>query len=97
MTEVNNNNESTKSEEEEMENRRSRVRVWVTYWAATFLFVGGSVFIALLIWTGKLNEALTLFGTILPVSAAIIAYWFGGRGAEKKQEQQGEPSNKYKK
>ena len=65
------------------EDRKSKVRVRITYAAAMFLFFGGALFIVFLIWTRKLSEAMTLFQTILPVAAAIISFWFAGRGASK--------------
>ena len=61
------------------EDRKSWVRVVVTYGAAAFLFIGGPIFIAFLIWTGRRDDAIALFNTILPVSAAIISFWFAGR------------------
>lgn len=68
----------------EIEKRRSEVRIRTTYAAVAFLFGGGSIFILFLIWTRKLPEALNLFQTILPVSAAIISFWFAGRGGKPK-------------
>lgn len=59
--------------------RKSRVRIIVTYSAAAFLFGGGAIFIAFFVWTGDRGNAVTVFNTILPVSAAIISYWFAGR------------------
>ena len=75
------NNQST--EKEKREDRKSRVRVYVTYIAALFLFLGGAVFIAFLIWTGELDAALSLFQAVLPVSAAVISFWFAGRSNPK--------------
>ena len=64
--------------------RKSRVRVMVTYGAALFLFLGGAIFIAFLVWTQRRDEAITLFNTILPVAASILAYWFAGRSNKPK-------------
>ena len=64
---------------EERESRKSRVRVVVTYGAAGFLFLGGPLLILVLLCMGKSTEAANLFTAILPVSAAIISYWFAGR------------------
>ena len=64
--------------------RKSRVRIIVTYLAAIFLFVGGPILIAFFVWTQDRPNALTLFNTILPVSAAIISYWFAGRSNKPK-------------
>ena len=64
--------------------RKSRVRVIVTYGAALFLFLGGAIFIAFLVWTQRRDEAITLFNTILPVAASILAFWFAGRSNQPK-------------
>ena len=81
------------SSEEIREARKSLVRVVVTYVAAGFLFIGGTIFIAFLIWTNQRDEAITLFNTILPVSAAIVSYWFAGRGSQPKQGNNGQPGS----
>lgn len=64
---------------EKRESRRSQVRVWVTYGAAAFLFVGGPILIGILLCRSSYDEAKELFLTILPVSAAVISFWFAGR------------------
>ena len=81
------------STEETREARKSLVRVVVTYGAAGFLFIGGTFFILFLIWTGQRTDAIALFNTILPVSAAIVSYWFAGRGNQPKQGNNGQPSS----
>ena len=78
-----NQNGQAQSPDPEVEKWRSKVRIRTTYAAVAFLFGGGSIFIAFLIWTRKLPEAINLFQTILPVSAAIISFWFAGRGGKK--------------
>jgi len=62
-----------------MEKARSSVRILVTYVAAGFLFLGGTLFICSLLWKGKTDEAISLFTSILPVASSIIAFWFGTR------------------
>ncbi len=74
------------NETERQEIRKSKVRVYVTYMATSFLFGGGALFILFLIIWKKHDEAISMFQTILPVSSAIISYWFATRGAEKKSE-----------
>lgn len=75
-----------------MKERKSLVRVVVTYCAAFFLFFAGPGFIIFLIWTGQRAEAINLFGTILPVSAAIVSFWFAGRaGGSQHQGDQTQP------
>lgn len=59
--------------------RRSHVRIAITYVAAGFLFLGGYGMVVYLLACGKIDEAKSLFLSILPVSAAVISFWYGGR------------------
>ena len=66
-----------------VEQRRSRVRVVVTYLAAAYIFVGSGGLIAAL-WIeglpdGKFTIAKDVFAMVMPVAAGIIAYWFASR------------------
>ena len=61
--------------------RRSRVRVRITNYAAIFLFGGGTVLIGVMVALEQLDAARQIFTTILPISASIIAYWFGNRSS----------------
>ena len=79
---------------ERKEVNRSRVRIWVTYLAAFYLFIGGPIFCYFLFNQSTntegntlpgVNDAKDLFMTILPISSGILAYWFAARGAEKKE------------
>lgn len=74
----------TSSKAEEREARRSRVRIWVTYGAALFLFAGGASLTGLFMLVGLYAEAKDLFMTILPVSAAVVSYWFATRSQNAK-------------
>lgn len=58
---------------------RSSVRISVTYAAAGFLFIGGTLLITYLLFSGKTDKAVSLFMAIMPVTASIIAFWFGNR------------------
>ena len=63
--------------------RRSLVRVWVTRWAAVYIFGGSAVLIAAL-WIDVLDEAKLqiakdVFLTVLPVATGVVSYWFAGR------------------
>ena len=66
-------------EKESRETRKSAVRVLVTYIAASFLFVVGAGFVAALLILGQIEDAKNVFLSILPVSAAVITFWFAGR------------------
>ncbi len=65
--------------EKKKEFRKSWVRVVVTYAAMAFLFAGGPLLIIVFIVQDKSDIAFNVFNAILPVSAAIISYWFAGR------------------
>ena len=69
-------------EQAKRDTRRSAVRVRVTYLAAGFLFVAGAAIVGYLLAVGKTDEAKDLFLAILPVSAAIVTYWFATRRGE---------------
>ena len=64
---------------EARDTRKSAVRVLVTYIAAGFLFVVGAGFIGALFAIGEVEDAKNVFLAILPVSAAVITFWFAGR------------------
>lgn len=69
--------------EERRLDRRSRVRVWVTYWAAFYIFVGSAVLIALIL-TGDLKDdnfdnVRELFTLVLPIATGVVTYWFATR------------------
>ena len=66
--------------------RRSNVRVRVTYAAAFFLFVMGPILIVLLLWYDKPRLAIDLFLSILPISSAVVSYWFATRSTEAKPD-----------
>lgn len=86
--------------------RRSRVRVVVTYVAAAFLFGGGAIFIAILLFPDKVGfqvpdenggisvdsliEAKHLFTALLPIASSIVAFWFAGRFSHKPRNQTGD-------
>ena len=79
------NNDALKKQ---LEKNRSRVRIWITYAAAAFLFIGGPLLIAAFFYCGDAcgsdgstgrTTAKDLFLTILPVASSIVAYWFAGR------------------
>ena len=71
------------SEAEKRESRRSSVRVWVTYGAATFLFGGGIGLVAACLFMGDPDKAKDVFMAILPISTAVVTYWFANRASNK--------------
>ncbi len=67
-----------------IEERKSRVRVFVTRTAALYVFLGSAGLIAAL-WVDPLDDtklqiAKDVFMTVLPVATGVITYWFASRG-----------------
>ena len=69
--------------EEQRQNRRSAVRVIVTYVATGFLFVVGAALVGYFIATGDKDDGKDIFLAILPIASAVITYWFAARQSEK--------------
>ena len=67
-------------ESEKRESRRSMVRVYVTYARRHIPVRRRGNLIATLFFHGKADEAKDLFLAIMPVSAAVISYWFATAG-----------------
>lgn len=78
--------------EDKIKLRRSRVRMWVTYGAAWFLFGGGALFVGYLAWypvtavpDGQVNNLATakeIFFVLVPIATSIVTYWFAARQSE---------------
>ena len=74
-----------------IEERKSRVRVWVTKAAAMWVFLGSAVLVAAL-WieqldANKLQAAKDIYMTVLPVATGVITYWFASRGISSKDSE----------
>lgn len=65
----------------DLQRTRSMVRVQITILASWFLFVGGALLIGFFLYAKDYPMAKDMFVAIMPVSASIIAFWFGGRGS----------------
>ena len=74
--------------EERRQDRRSKVRVIVTYWAALYIFAGAVALIALALWGNltkdNFNIVREIYTMALPIATGVITYWFATR-------QQGQP------
>ncbi len=71
------------SVEERRDDRRSRVRVAVTYWAAAYIFGGSAILIVLALF-GSLTDAKfsiirEVFTMVLPIATGVVTYWFATR------------------
>ena len=79
---------------EQIEMRRSKVRIWVTYSAALYVFLGSLVLILAFAIAGAEGTGLTLakevFTMVLPIATGIITYWFASRKPDDASAAQGE-------
>ncbi len=70
---------------EKREERKSKVRVLLTYLAAFFLFGISLVLIIWFMWVKDYDKATAAFGTVIPTTTFIIGYWFAKRSGERKE------------
>ena len=74
---------------------KSRVRIWVTHFAAAFVFGGGGLLVLALgagwVSAGDANVSAMkeVFMTVLPIATGVITYWFADRAASKHRLQEG--------
>ena len=70
-----------------IENRRSLVRVVVTYGATLYLF-GGILALVFVVGvdSSSFDKARDLYMVGAPVASGVIGYWFATRSAKKKDD-----------
>ena len=82
--------------EERRVDRKSRVRVGVTYWAAFYIFGGSAVLIGLalaeVLDEGNFDKVREIFTMVLPIATGIVTYWFATRQQGKPEEPSGTDS-----
>lgn len=61
--------------------RKSKVRVCVTYGMTGAYIVGALGLITWLMWQEETELAIGIFSGVASTTTAIIAFWFGSRGA----------------
>ena len=67
------------------ETPRTKVRIYITHFAAAFAFLGGAVLVGLcfvsewMVPIERVELAFNIFQTVLVLSGTIIGYWFGQR------------------
>ena len=83
---------NTQTEEQRLEDRKSKVRVRLTYAAAGFLFGIGLLLVGWFMYRGDADKALTVFSTVLPTTTFIIGYWFAKRSGERPASRNGDGS-----
>lgn len=75
--------------DERIQNRRSKVRAWISALAMIFVFVGGFGMIAfLLLIDDDIDSALNVFNIVFPVATGVIGYWFAEATSPKNQPPQ---------
>ena len=67
--------------------RKSKVRVYVTYGMTGAYIVGALGLITWLMWQKETELALGIFSGVASTTTAIIAFWFGSRGASPGSQQ----------
>ena len=80
---------NTQTEEQRREERKSKVRVRLTYAAAGFLFGIGLLLVGWFMYRDDVDKALTVFSTVLPTTTFIIGYWFAKRSGESSPSRNG--------
>ena len=90
----NKNTETAELIEAKQRRMKSQVRVWITYLAAAFVFLGGALMIYAF-GAGWVEDNTTnatamkdIFMTILPVATGVITYWFADRTASKARDKE---------
>ena len=68
-----------------METPRTKVRIYVTHFAAAYAFLGGTILVALCfvrelaVSTDRIELAFNIFQSVLTLAGTVIGYWFGQR------------------
>lgn len=73
------------SMKEKREERKSNVRVLLTYAAALFLFGISLLLIVWFMYIADYDKATAAFGTVVPTTTFIIGYWFAKRSGERQE------------
>lgn len=70
--------------------RKSNVRIWITYGAGTYIFVGSLFLIVyVLVFNGDTDSedfkaVKDIFMLVFPIATGIITYWFSTRSNQQK-------------
>lgn len=76
-------NTKTMTVEERRVDRKSRVRVWITYFAAFYIFGGAIALIGLalaeILDDKNFDKVREIFTMVLPIATGVVTYWFATR------------------
>lgn len=90
-------NAKTMTVEERRVDRKSRVRVGVTYWAAFYIFGGSAILIGLalaeVLDDDNFDNVREIFTMVLPIATGVVTYWFATRQQGKQEEPSGAGDN----
>ncbi len=79
---------------DQIEMRRSKVRIYVTYGAAFYVFFGSLILVLAFAVADAKNSDLALakevFTMVLPIATGIITYWFASRRPNEASSAHGE-------
>lgn len=78
--------------EAKRKNKRSAVRICVTYGAGAYVVLGGVMLMATALFGGEtehemFGEAKDVFLATLPIATGILTYWFADRSATKARDE----------
>ena len=62
-----------------IEEKRSNVRRFVTYWSIGAYLVLASIVIVWLMWAGRYEVAIGVLGGVASLAGSIAGFWFGAR------------------
>ena len=89
MSAENSDNDKTRGEnmsssnmdelEIEKEQRRSKVRIYVTYASIGTYLILASIVIGWLMWAGRYEVAIGVLGGVAGLAGSITGFWFGAR------------------
>lgn len=62
-----------------LEQKRSAVRVWVTYGAVFAYLLLAAIVTIWLMWAGRYEVAIGVLGGVAGMAGSIVGFWFGAR------------------
>ena len=76
------------------EQKRSNVRIYITYASIGMYLILASIVIVWLMWAGRHEVAIGVLGGVAGLAGSITGFWFGARKpTDTKQEQTGKQSS----
>ena len=77
-------NRNYNQKDQRLEQKRSAVRIRVTYWVIFAYLVLAAIVVIWLMWADKHEVAIGVLGGVAGLAGSISGFWFGSRQSEKK-------------